>query len=182
MLLSWIGPIAISLVLVAATALARTAACKNFGKPQLLRHNAHRHVAMYMAIYVATLLVDLFGLFACSMRGANPDAVHVATRWSCLISSNCCTTGARISTELWTWISPLLHHPRYDDSRCRGDLEALHRAPLPRTSDSRQVGKQTSDKNSIANAVAHRSVLRLCPSPTRVSPPACSRGDYASSI
>ena len=30
-------------------------------------------------------------------------------------------------------------------------LEALHRAPLPRTSDPRQVGKQTSDKNSIAN-------------------------------
>ena len=27
-------------------------------------------------------------------------------------------------------------------------LEALHRAPLPRTSDPRQVGKQTSDKNS----------------------------------
>ena len=47
MLLSWFGPIAISLVLVAATALARTAAGKNFGKPQLLQHNAHRHVTTH---------------------------------------------------------------------------------------------------------------------------------------
>ena len=47
MLLSWFGPLAISLVLVAATALARTAAGKNFGKPQLLQHNAHRHVTTH---------------------------------------------------------------------------------------------------------------------------------------